>query len=240
MLRAEDLFDLSKFSHASIFDGCEYVWEALDKIEDYIRKQFATVIRPSINTSIGAQVVIEGDVYIGKGTVIEPHTYIRGPVLIGENCQIRQGAYIRGGLLAGNKAIIGHTTEVKNAIFLDGAQAAHFAYVGDSILGNRVNIGAGTKLANLPVLSIKDPITLKRPSIHFSINGEDIDTGLAKMGAILGDDVESGCNVVTNPASIVGPRTLIYPLVALRKGYYPPDSIIKLRQELEQVERRGA
>lgn len=226
MFSPQSLFDLSHFAHAAIFE-CEFAWQALPKIENYIMNLFSTVLRPGINTKVGAGVVIEGPVYIGKHTRLEPGVFIRGPAIIGENCQIRQGAYVRGNLLLGDNCIVGHATEVKNSIFLDQAQAAHFAYVGDSILGQRVNLGAGTRLANLPMFSAKDPITKKRPSLRFRFDGQEIDTGLSKLGAILGDDVQTGCNVVTNPGCIVGPRTLIYALVSLRKGYYPADSIVK-------------
>jgi hypothetical protein len=104
-------------------------------------------------------------------------------------------------------------------------------------LGNNVNLGAGTRLANLPVMSMKDPITHERPNLFIDIDGNKIDTGLSKLGAILGDSVQTGCNVVTNPGCIVGKNTLIYPLAALQKGYYHPNCIVKLRQQLEIVER---
>jgi NDP-sugar pyrophosphorylase family protein len=109
--------------------------------------------------------------------------------------------------------------------------------VGDSILGNQVNLGAGTRLANVPLFSAKDSITLKRPTIRIRFEGQEIDTGLSKLGAILGDEVQIGCNTVTNPGCIVGPRTLIYALTSLKSGYYPADTIIKLRQQTESVAR---
>jgi UDP-N-acetylglucosamine diphosphorylase / glucose-1-phosphate thymidylyltransferase / UDP-N-acetylgalactosamine diphosphorylase / glucosamine-1-phosphate N-acetyltransferase / galactosamine-1-phosphate N-acetyltransferase len=180
---------------------------------------------------------IEGDVYIGKGVVIEPDTFIQGPAIIGDHCQIRQGAYIRGNLILGNGCVVGHATEVKNAIFFNKAQAPHFAYVGDSILGNHVNLGAGTRVANLPLFSAKDPATSKRPSIRLKIDDQEIDTGLSKFGAILGDHSQTGCNVVISPGCIIGRGCRIYALVSLRKGYYPPNSIVKLRQDTEAVAR---
>ncbi len=239
MLSPQNLFDLSQFAYADIFDDCEFVWNVLSKIKPYIEHQFSITLKPEINTAISEGAFIEGDVYIGKGTIVEPGVLIYGPTIIGDNCQIRQGAYIRGNVIVGHKSVVGHTTELKNVIFLNGAHASHFAYLGDSILGNRVNLGAGTRLANLPVLSTKDPITLKRPSIRFRYAGQEIDTGLSKLGAILGDDAQTGCNMVANPGCVVGPRTLIYPLVSLRKGYYPADSIIKLdQQKIKQVVRK--
>jgi len=179
-----------------------------------------------------------GDIVIGPGTVVEPGAYIVGPTLIGANCKIAQGAYIRGNAIIGAGSVVGHATEVKNSIFLPGAHAPHFNYVGDSILGRGVNLGAGTKLSNLTVVSVKDAATGKRPTIHLSIDGESYDTGLAKLGAILGDDVQTGCNSVLNPGVLIGPRTLVYPNLSLPKGYYPADAIIKLRQAVEIVERK--
>ena len=121
--------------------------------------------------------------------------------------------------------------------FLPHAAAPHFAYVGDAILGHRVNLGAGTKLSNLGILSAKDPTTGRRPTIKLTIDDQVYDTGLTKLGAILGDDAQTGCNAVLNPGCIVGPRTLVYANASLRKGYHPADSIIKLRQNLRAMGR---
>lgn len=172
----------------------------------------------------GATVIYSGvtladdQIYIGKGTVIEPGVYIKGPTIIGNNCEVRQGAYIRGNVLIGNRCVVGHTTEVKNACFLNQAKAGHFAYIGDSILGNKVNLGAGTKLANLNIRSA--PIKL-------NLDGKIVDTGLKKFGAILGDGVETGCNTVTNPGTMLGKKCAVYPNTTVKKGYYPPMTIIK-------------
>ncbi len=238
VLSPESLFELAEFPQADIFEGCEFAWQALAQTGAYIRRLFAGGLEPVIHVPVPEGAFITGEVYVGPGTHIEPGAFIQGPAIIGQECEIRQGAYIRGNVIVGHKAVVGHTTELKNAIFLNGAQAGHFAYVGDSILGNRVNLGAGSKLANLPVLSVKDPVTGRRPTIKFRLEGQEIDTGLSKLGAILGDEAQLGCNAVTSPGCVVGPRSLVYPLTSLRKGYYPPDTIIKLRQELEQVARR--
>ena len=181
----------------------------------------------------------DGDIVIGPGTVVEPGAYIQGPTIIGANCEIRHGAYIRGQAVIGDGCIVGNASEVKNSILLPGAHCPHFNYVGDSILGRRVNLGAGTKLSNLAVNSAKDPATGKRPTIQLSIDGELYDTGLAKMGAILGDDTQTGCNSVLNPGVLVGRRTLIYPNASVSKGYCPKDSIVKLRQTQKIIPRRG-
>ena len=163
--------------------------------------------------------------------------YIQGPTVIGKNCEIRHGAYIRGNVVLGDNAIVGHNTELKNTVMLENAHAPHFSYLGDSILGMDTNLGAGTKLSNLPVNSKKDPQTGKRTTIKLNIEGEIIDTGLAKFGAILGDSSQTGCNCVTNPGCVIGARTWVYPLMSLNKGYYPADSLIKLRQTLEIAKR---
>jgi NDP-sugar pyrophosphorylase family protein len=172
----------------------------------------------------GATVIFKGatlankDIYIGRGTVVEPGAYIKGPTIIGNNCEIRHGAYIRGNVLVGNRCVIGHTTEVKNSCFLDQSKAGHFAYIGDSILGNRVNLGAGTKLANLNIGGIP---------IQIILNQKKINTGLKKFGAILGDEVEIGCNAVTNPGTMLGKGSIVYPNTMVKKGLYPPKSIIR-------------
>jgi NDP-sugar pyrophosphorylase family protein len=153
---------------------------------------------------------------IEKGSVIEPGAYIKGPCYIGKNCTIRHGAYIRGNLITGDGCVIGHDTEIKNAIFLNQVHAAHFAYVGDSILGNRVNLGAGTKCANLK---------FDKQAIILNVDGNKIETGLKKFGAVLGDDVQTGCNVVTNPGTILGKGVHCHPLTNV-KGVIPAEAIV--------------
>jgi bifunctional N-acetylglucosamine-1-phosphate-uridyltransferase/glucosamine-1-phosphate-acetyltransferase GlmU-like protein len=166
----------------------------------------------------GAAVILPGaflfndQVLIGPGTVVEPGVFLKGPVVIGKKCEIRQGAYIRGDCLVGNGCVVGHTTEMKGSILLDGAKAAHFAYVGDSILGKGVNLGAGTKLANLKM--IPGPITL-------IVDRNRYKTGRRKLGAILGDQTETGCNSVTSPGTLMGPHSIVYPGISVPGGYYP-------------------
>ncbi len=243
MLRPEDFFDLEGYEFRALFDGSNYVWEALSKVGRFALEYIMSV--DGDNTIFG--VVMEGAhiddrnaVVIGEGTTVEPGAFIQGPAIIGKNCQIRHGAYIRGDVVIGNNCIVGHSSELKNAIMLDTAQCPHFAYVGDSILGRKVNLGAGTKLSNLPVVSEKDPVTGKRPSVKVTIDGVEYDTGLAKFGAVIGDGTQTGCNVVTNPGCLIGRNTLIYPNASLKKGYYPDNQIIKLRQEIVSVERESA
>lgn len=237
MLQARDFFDLTTTAHAALFADTQYVWEALPRIGTYIRERLASDMPPNGHEQpVHPSVFIGENVYIGQNVQIAPGVYIEGPAIIGDNCQVRHGAYVRANTLMATGAVVGHATETKNAVLLEGAAAPHFAYVGDSILGQNVNLGAGTKLSNFPMNADKDPETGKRPTIHLNHNGERIDTGIVKIGAILGDGVNTGCNVVTNPGVIVGAGTMVYALAMLRKGIYPGNSIIKLRQTQEVVE----
>jgi NDP-sugar pyrophosphorylase family protein len=171
----------------------------------------------------GASVIYEGamifddEVYIGKGSVIEPGALIYGPTIIGNHTEIRQGAYIRGNCIIGDGCVVGHTTEMKNSIMLNHAKAGHFAYIGDSILGNNINLGAGVKLANLK---------FSGSEIILKIDNQSYLTGIRKFGAILGDNVQIGCNAVTNPGSLIGADSYALPLISVQSGYYPRYSII--------------
>lgn len=211
----QSLFNLADFRHASIFQGCEYPWEVLGKIHGFLRE--TSLGKTGVGIPQGAHLIHPELISIGKGTVIEPGAYIKGPCLIGENCSIRQGAYIRGDVIVGDRCVIGHDTEVKNSIFLNGAQAAHFAYVGDSVLGNGVNLGAGTKLANLP---------FSHQEIIFHFGEKRIPTGRKKFGALLGDGTQIGCNSVANPGVITGKNVKCFPCVNF-SGFIPESSIIK-------------
>lgn len=237
MLKPEDFFELDEVT-AVFFDGCEFVWEALHHIKTHVAR-----LTGGTQTILGEVMpgayLSDRPIYIAEGARIEPGAYVHGPAYIGPGAVVRHGAFVREDVILCADVVFGHTTEAKNSLLLPGAHAPHFNYVGDSILGRRVNMGAGTKLSNLGMLSEKDRVTGKRPSIHITINGQAYDTGLAKLGAILGDDVQTGCNAVLNPGCLVAPRSLIYANLSLRKGYYPPDSIVKLRQEIEVVERLG-
>lgn len=238
MLKPTDFFDLTSFEHAQLFAHLDYVWEGLHNLNAYLGQIFETR-RLLIEGDIASSAKLIGDnIVIGPGTVVEEGACIFGPTYIGRNCHIRHGAYIRGQVIMGDGCILGHASEIKHSIMLNDAGAPHFAYVGDSILGARVNLGAGTKLSNLTLVSEKDSLTGKRPTLKITIDGDTFDTRLTKMGAIMGDDAQSGCNAVLNPGCLVGPRTLVYSNVSLRKGYYPPDSIVKLHQSVEIVARQ--
>jgi len=233
-LSSEAYFSVSGWPHAELFADTIFVWEALKRLQKYLQGiltgQGALVQKASILTDS----VIVGSVFIGEGTVVEPGAYIAGPTYIGNHCEIRHNAYIRGNVLIGDGCVVGNSSELKNAILFDYAAAPHFAYIGDSILGRHVNLGAGTRLSNLPIVSEKN-LSNQRPTIRIPHGGGFVDAGLTKLGAILGDGVQTGCNSVLNPGCLVGPGSWIYPNVSLPKGVYAPNVVIKMRQQLEIV-----
>jgi bifunctional UDP-N-acetylglucosamine pyrophosphorylase/glucosamine-1-phosphate N-acetyltransferase len=171
---------------------------------------------------LGDRIVLSPGARVHAGAVIE------GPVFLGRDAQVLPGAYLRGGVWLGDGARVGANTEVKRAVFLPGARAPHLNYVGDSILGASVNLGAGTILANF---------RHDGADIEIPVEGGRLATGRRKLGAALGDNVKTGCNAVLHPGVVVGRETSIYPGVQLRSGVYPAGQIIKLRQELVQVDR---
>jgi UDP-N-acetylglucosamine diphosphorylase / glucose-1-phosphate thymidylyltransferase / UDP-N-acetylgalactosamine diphosphorylase / glucosamine-1-phosphate N-acetyltransferase / galactosamine-1-phosphate N-acetyltransferase len=217
-MEPQKLFDLKDFRHSVIFHGCRYVWEAVDKIHSYL--QSIALGKIEVGIYAGAHLIHPELISIGKGTCIEPGAYIRGPCIIGENCSIRQGAYIRGDVIIGDNCVVGHDTEVKNSLFLNGANAAHFAYLGDSILGNRVNLGAGVKCANL---------RLDHQEIFIHFEGKKIGTKRKKLGAIFGDDTQIGCNSVSNPGTITGKGVHCFPCLNFG-GSIPEKGVIKPAQ----------
>jgi bifunctional N-acetylglucosamine-1-phosphate-uridyltransferase/glucosamine-1-phosphate-acetyltransferase GlmU-like protein len=165
-------------------------------------------------------ILFDPHICVGEGAVVEPGALIKGPAIIGNNTEIRQGAYVRGNCLFGNRCVVGHSTEVKTSILLDGAKAGHFAYIGDSILGNNVNLGAGTKLANLKIVDVE---------MKIRVESRTYPTGLKKLGAILGDHVETGCNSVTSPGTLLGKASLVYPCVNVPGGFYPSRSVVGIK-----------
>jgi len=223
MFRAANFFDLKQCSFPELFDGDEHVWDVLKRLSDFIKQH----LKPTrLCTTIGAPYIAD-DVFIGKGTVVEHGAMIKGPAIIGENCQIRSSAYIRGDVIVGNDCVLGNASEFKNCVLFNGVQVPHFSYVGDSILGFKAHLGAGVILSNAK--SMKGNVMVKY--------GNDIDTGLRKFGAIIGDGCDIGCNCVLNPGSIIGRNTVLYPNI-LWRGVCPADSIVKLRQQLETIVRR--
>lgn len=236
MIYTSDYFDISDDLLGTIVPEREIVWETISALENRLHALLDG--RHTVKGKVMPGVQIdEVPLYIAKGAVIEPDVYIAGPAYIEDGVVVRQGAYLRGNVVLMKGSILGHAAEIKNSILLPKAQAPHFNYIGDSILGRRVNLGAGTRLSNLPITSTKDQETGERSSIVIEIDGVIHDTGRAKFGAILGDDCQTGCNAVLNPGCLVGPGSLIYANCALTKGFHPPNKIIKLRQVTECVER---
>jgi carbonic anhydrase/acetyltransferase-like protein (isoleucine patch superfamily) len=161
--------------------------------------------------------LFDDKIIIGARTVVEPGALIKGPTILGADTEVRQGAYLRGNCLIGNRCVVGHTTEIRSSIMLDGSKAGHFAYIGDSILGRSVNLGAGTKLANLKMIP---------GAVVIAINRKYYNTGRRKLGAILGDRTETGCNSVTSPGTLMKPGSIVYSGVSVPGGYYPERSYV--------------
>ena len=234
----ENYFDLSEVWFASIFKSLSSPWEALvpgwkeEKISALIKPNISSILRKSDlvterqtipceggESSIEAGAFIIGDeIELQAGVSIEAGAWVTGPTILGPKTSVRNGAYIRGGVITGESTVIGHCSEVKSSILFNGAKAAHFAYVGDSILGANVNLGAGTKISNLKMTN--DEVVL-------NIDGKRIPSGLRKMGAIIGDGTETGCNSVLNPGALLSKSCLVYPTASVRNKYYKAKSRIK-------------
>ena len=236
MLSPTDFFDLEDPFTAQFFEDCTYIWDVLPRLAEIVAR--LTDGRQTILGEVMAGATIsDRPIYIGEGARIEPGAYVHGPAYIGAGAVVRHGAFVRENAVLLDGSVLGHASEIKNSLLLPGAHAPHFNYVGDSVLGHRVNLGAGTKLSNLGILSEKDRLSGKRPLIKIPIHDEIYDTGLAKLGAIMGDDSQTGCNSVLNPGCLIGKNSLVYANLSLRKGYHPPNSIIKLRQKTSKVKR---
>ena len=237
MLHPGDFFDLSDDLSQQLFADCAFVWDVIPQIAQHV-KSLLNGKRTIDGEIMSGAIIADGPVYIGKGARVEPTAWVHGPAYIAPGAVVRHGAFVRENVIMLPGSILGHASEAKNSLFLNHAHAPHFAYVGDSVLGNHTNLGAGTKLSNLGILSEKDLATGKRPTIKIFVDGQTFDTGLAKMGAILGDYAQTGCNSVLNPGCLIAQRSLVYANASLRKGYYSADSLIKLRQTIEIAERR--
>ena len=224
--RAEELFDLGQTEHASLFDSLGQAWEVFPHIGDYLRD----TLRAAQLGQAHGQAVIEGDVFVGEGTVIEAGALIRGPVWIGRNCHIGHGATLRGNVIVGDGCIVGHATELKNAVLFNGCEVPHFNYVGDSVLGHLVHLGAGVMLSNYRLI---------RGKVNVRTASGRLDSGLAKFGALIGDRTEIGCNAVLNPGAVIGRDCLLYPNVTFT-GVLPARRLVKNKTELTVVEKREA
>ncbi len=224
MLTPQSFFDLANLAHADVFDGVEFVWDALKQLQEYSLRCFS----------------LDGDdlqrplehchdlVMVSPTAVIEPGAQMYGPVIVGPHCHLATNSVLRGPVILADNVYVGRYSEVKSSILFDEAKVPHLSYVGDSIIGINVNMGAGSVLSNLK---------LNWGEISVHVNGTDMPTGMQKLGAILGDGVQIGCNAVLQPGTLVGARTWVYPGACVR-GYYPPDHIVKIRQVTEVVEQK--
>lgn len=197
--KREDLFLNDHFKNADPFF---YLGKGLTSWLEKLLALHGVTNTPVIKGSAHPHSYITGAVYIAEGATIEPTAMITGPCFIGPESEVRHGAYLRGSVYVGRRAVVGHTTEVKGSLFLDDAKAGHFAYVGDSFLGRDVNLGAGTKLANLKIKG--DTVFITSPN-----TGEKYSTGMRKMGAIMGDGAQTGCNAVLSPGTLLLPKTVV-------------------------------
>ncbi len=215
----KNLFDLDKTIAKDLFEGAVYPWEVLPKIKEFIVK-LGNTLDPEIYEKRGE------DIWVAKSAKVAPSAYLGGPLIICENAEIRHCAFIRGSAIVGAGAVVGNSTELKNAVLFDGVQVPHYNYVGDSILGYKAHTGAGAITSNLK--SDKKLVTVM-------CDGEKVETGVKKFGAMLGDFADIGCNSVLNPGTVVGRGTRVYPLSMVR-GYVPEHSIYKNRNEVVIIE----
>lgn len=214
-LTVKELYTLDETIAKDIFEGVTYPWEALPKISEFILRLGETL-------SLEEYDKVGEDVWIAKSAKVFESAYIHGPAIIGRGAEVRHCAFIRGNAIVGEGAVVGNSTELKNVILFNKVQVPHYNYVGDSILGYKAHMGAGSITSN--VKSDKKLVVVKTPK-------GNIETGMKKFGAMLGDEVEVGCGTVLNPGSVVGCHTNIYPLSCVR-GYVPSGSIYKKQGEV--------
>ena len=213
-MEIENLYNINETIAKELLLGTKYPWELLPKINEFILE-----LGPKLDKEIFNQ--IGENIWIAKSAKISPTASITGPVIIDENAEIRHCAFIRGKAIIGKNAVVGNSTELKNAILFNNVQVPHYNYVGDSILGFKAHMGAGSITSN--VKSDKSNVQIKGKEI--------IDTNLRKVGAFLGDEVEVGCNSVLNPGTVIGRNSNIYPLSCVR-GVIPENSIYKSKNEI--------
>lgn len=210
MTEIKELLDLSKTIAAPLFDGKTYPWEVLDGIKDFILALGEALPADEFDHP-------SDGVWIAKDATVFPSAYIGSPCIIDHGAEIRHCAFIRGSAIVGKDAVVGNSTELKNVILFDAVQVPHYNYVGDSVLGYKSHMGAGAITSN--VKADKTPVVVKEP-------GNSIPTGRKKFGAILGDNVEIGCNSVLNPGTIVCRNSNVYPTSCVR-GVVPENHIYK-------------
>lgn len=214
-LKISDLFDLTQTIAAELFEGKTYPWEVLPEIGAFIIKLGQSLPKEEYDQ-------IGDNVWIAKSAKVMPSAHIGGPAIIGRHTEVRHCAFIRGNALVGENCVVGNSTELKNVVLFNNVQVPHYNYVGDSILGYKSHMGAGSITSN--VKSDKTLVTVKGKEAQ-------IPTGLKKFGAMLGNYVEVGCNSVLNPGTVVGCNSSIYPVSCVR-GVVPADSIYKNQKEI--------
>ena len=214
-LMLKENYDLNETIAKDLFEGVTYPWEVLPKISSFIRKLGET-LDPEEYEKRGE------DVWVAKSATVFESAYIHGPAIIGKNAEVRHCAFIRGNAIVGEGAVVGNSTELKNVVLFNKVQVPHYNYVGDSVLGYKAHMGAGSITSN-----VKSDQTLVK--VHGPEG--DIETGLKKFGAMLGDHVEVGCGSILNPGTVVGKCTNIYPLSSVRK-FVPANSIYKNQGEV--------
>ena len=208
-MKTNELFLTDNSIAIDLIRKYEYPHEVLPHIKDYILELG--------NTLSSDYKLVDENVWIHKTVMVAPTASIKGPTIIDEGAEIRQCAFIRGGVIVGKNSVVGNSCELKNCILFDNVQVPHYNYVGDSILGYKSHMGAGSITSN--VKSDKTNVVIKS-------DNENLETGLRKVGAFLGDNVEIGCNSVLNPGTVIGPNSRVYPLTSVR-GVIPSDSIVK-------------
>lgn len=215
MYNVSELLDLSKTIAASLFEGKTYPWEILSELKDYIPKLGATLPEDEYDR-------IGDNVWIAKDATVFSSAYIAGPCIVDHGAEIRHCAFIRGSAIIGKNAVVGNSVEVKNSLLFDGVQTPHYNYVGDSVLGYKAHMGAGSITSN--VKSDKSLVVVRS-------GDERIETGRKKFGAVLGDCAEVGCNSVLNPGTVLGRHSTVYPTSSVR-GTVPENAIYKSQDNI--------
>ena len=214
-MKIENMLDLSQTIAAELFDGATYAWEVLPKIKEFILQLGKTLSEEEYEQR-------GEDIWIAKSATVAPTASITGPTIIGKNAEVRHCAFIRGNAIVGENAVVGNSTELKNVVIFNTVQVPHYNYIGDSVLGYKAHFGAG---------SITSNIKSDRTNVTIKYGEERLETGLRKIGAIVGDHVEIGCNSVLNPGTVIGRNSNVYPLSMVR-GFVPAGSIYKTAGEV--------
>ena len=214
-MKTKNLYDLEKTIAAPLLEKCEYPFQSLSKIKNFVIELGKTLPKDRFDE-------VSENVWIAKSAKVFPTAYIAAPCIIDEETEVRHCAFIRGSVIVGKNCVVGNSTEVKNSIIFDNVQIPHYNYVGDSVLGYKSHLGAGAITSN--VKSDKTLVTVK-------CGDEKIETGLKKFGAMVGDFTEVGCNSVLNPGTVLGKNCTVYPLSRVR-GYIKENSIFKSQDDI--------